>query len=302
MEHRAYIINVITVVFVILSLFFIFKGGEMSFLQSPKEQEGSVAQDTGLDNVPIGGAAVKTVVTPGPLVSEGTGAQKLFTVGAELTRSGIITETNSQRTQVSLKKLTESKKLNASAQIKADDILARAYFEHTSPDGKTVSDLVSAQEYEFIRVGENLALGGFPTDADVVAAWMNSPGHKANVIDTSYTEIGVGVAKGMYKGQMVVVAVQHFGRPTSACPRVDATLRAQIESEQAALNTTADALTVRKAQLDQDKANGVVVQANVDAYNADVANYENDFAQMDARARTYNKQVEAFNTCMSGTK
>lgn len=301
MEHRAYIINVVTVVFVILSLFFILKGGEMSFLPSMKD-EASVPQQETLENSAPVGAAVKTVVTPGPLIGEGEGSQKLFTVGAALTRSGIISETNSQRVQVSLKKLTESKKLDASAQIKADDILARAYFEHTSPDGKTVSDLVGTQGYEFIRVGENLALGGFPTDADVVAAWMNSPGHKANLVDPSYTEIGVGVAKGMYKGQMVVVAVQHFGRPTSACPRVDAALRTQVESEQVALDITANALTARKAQLDQDKANGVVVQADVDAYNTDVSNYENDFAQMDAKARTYNRQVEAFNTCMSGTK
>jgi len=117
-----------------------------------------------------------------------------------LTQIGIITWTNMFRASNNISQLSANSELSSAATAKASDILTRQYFEHTAPDGTTASDLAKAKGYEYITVGENLALGEYKNDEDVVRAWMDSPGHKANILNTSYEEIGVGVVRGIYEG------------------------------------------------------------------------------------------------------
>ena len=217
--------------------------------------------------------------------------------GGGLTVSGIIAETNKQRIGQNEKTLAESTKLDASAEVKAKDILARQYFEHTAPDGKTVSDLVSTQGYQYIKVGENLALGNFGGDTGVVTAWMNSPGHRANILDAAYTEMGVGVAYGMYEGHMVSVAVQHFGRPLSACPLVEPGLKAQVEKDQADLSALAASLDVLKKEIDQGRANGQNMDSSVTVYNQGVEKYQKQLTVVESLRQKYNSEVSAFNSC-----
>ena len=198
---------------------------------------------------PIVPASPVAAVQPAP-VSSATESTAL-PANSLLSVEGIIMQTNTQRSQNGVATLTESAQLDASAEVKAKDILARQYFEHTAPDGKTVSDLVGEQGYTYIKIGENLALGDFTSDADVVTAWMNSPGHRANILDPEFQQIGVGVAYGLYQGQYVYVAVQHFGRPSSACPSISASLKSQVEDGQASLTTEANTLQSEKTAIDK---------------------------------------------------
>jgi uncharacterized protein YkwD len=87
------------------------------------------------------------------------------------------------------------------------------YFAHESPTGEKVSDLAKKFGYDFLLIGENLAMGNFSSDEDLVLAWMESPGHRENILNEKYQEIGVAVKKGIFEGKEVWIAVQHFGLP-----------------------------------------------------------------------------------------
>ena len=93
----------------------------------------------------------------------------------------------------------------------------KEYFEHKSPSGIGASDIAHDVGYEFILVGENIALGNFDGDEALVQAWMDSPGHRANILNKRYTEIGIAAEKGLYQGKMMWLAVQIFARPMSLC-------------------------------------------------------------------------------------
>jgi hypothetical protein len=98
------------------------------------------------------------------------------------------------------------------AQMKADDMATKGYFAHTSPEGKNPWYWFKQAGYDFSYAGENLAVN-FNESDEVNNAWMNSPGHKANILNDKFTEIGIATAQGMYQGKMTIFVVQLFGRP-----------------------------------------------------------------------------------------
>ncbi len=238
--------------------------------------------------------ATTTTTPPAP-----TGTPVTPPQGGTLTVAGIIRETNLRRTADGKGVLTESSKLDASAKVKADDIIKRQYFAHTAPDGKTVSTLVDAQGYAYIQIGENLALGQFTSDADVVLAWMNSPEHKENMLDGRYQEMGVGVSYGLYNGRYVYAAVQHFGRPTSACPAINQTLKQQVVDGQSQLAIINTYLITLKKEIDEGTAQGKDENANIATYNSSVAKYQELYKQVEGLRTQYNAQVSAFNACIN---
>lgn len=85
-------------------------------------------------------------------------------------------------------------RLNAAAAAHSADMAANDYFDHTSRDGRSFVDRVRAQGYDAPR-SENIAAGQ-RTAADVVAGWLDSPGHRRNILDCGSTEMGVGRADG----------------------------------------------------------------------------------------------------------
>ncbi len=302
------IINLITIVFVAGSIFFLVKSNNINipdlaqkyFGESVSPSKNLGTGDT-LATKPV--SFIPSISTPGPLkkfIETRIGSSE--TAEGALTRSGIISHTNAERQTHSVKLLKESYMLDASATVKATDILKRQYFEHVAPDGRTVSDLVTDQGYVFIKIGENLALGNFKNDAEVVAAWMASAGHRANILDSAFSEIGVGVAFGTYQGREVYVAVQHFGRPRSECPSVSDTLRAQVVAGQKALDTLSAFLEQLKTAIDEGRAQEKDMSATIEIYNQNVEKYQTLYLQIDALRRTYNAEVASFNTCISAVK
>jgi len=134
---------------------------------------------------------------------------------AAVLASNIIALTNSERGGVGARALTEHPRLSRAAQAKANDMALRGYFSHRGPDGKTPWQWVREAGYEYRSAGENLAVR-FTESSDVVRAWMNSPSHRANLVKAGYTQIGVGVAEGLFEGQRAVYVVEYFATPTSA--------------------------------------------------------------------------------------
>ncbi|HTE58052.1 MAG TPA: CAP domain-containing protein [Verrucomicrobiae bacterium] len=128
----------------------------------------------------------------------------------EISAGGLLSTTNSQRTANGAGSLSLSGQLNSAAQAKANDMVARDYWSHTTPDGQQPWVFIDSTGYKYSKAGENLAYG-FATSSETVSGWMNSPAHKANMLDTSFTQVGFGYANSAdFNGdgeQTVVVAM-----------------------------------------------------------------------------------------------
>ena len=111
---------------------------------------------------------------------------------------------NEQRAQYGLQPLRENWELSRVARFKSRDMADNRYFSHTSPTYGTPFQMIRAFGLSFRTAGENIAYGQRTPQA-VVNAWMNSSGHRANILNAAYTQIGVGyVADGNYWTQMFI--------------------------------------------------------------------------------------------------
>lgn len=146
----------------------------------------------------------------------------------------VVSETNINRVSDDLEPLSISLTLQEAAREKAEDMAKNGYFSHTSPDGKTPWYWFERVGYDFVYAGENLAVN-FIDSKDVVDAWMNSSSHRLNILNSYFTEIGIGVAQGMYNGQEATFVVQLFGKPI---PKSLATSEIKTDLNQVAVVST----------------------------------------------------------------
>ena len=103
----------------------------------------------------------------------------------------VVRLTNIEREEAGLQPLKLNNQLVDAAQDHSNDMARDDFFSHTGADGSSASDRVRASGYQYSTTGENIAAGQ-TTAAEVVRGWMNSPGHRANILNGNYTEIGVG--------------------------------------------------------------------------------------------------------------
>lgn len=106
----------------------------------------------------------------------------------------VVKLTNAERTKAGLKALQTDDKLMAAAREKSQDMQSKNYFSHTSPTFGSPFDRMKALGITYKSAGENIAQGQ-RTPQEVVQAWMDSPGHRANILNANYTHIGVGYVK-----------------------------------------------------------------------------------------------------------
>lgn len=157
--------------------------------------------------------AIVTIVVALFLISlAGTYIVKNIPSLASIQSAFLVDLANQDRASSGLKQLTINDNLAAAAQMKATDMSQKSYFAHTSPEGKTPWYWIDQAGYAYVYAGENLAVN-FDESEDVENAWMNSPAHKANILNNHYTEIGIATAEGMYKGEKTTFVVQMFGSP-----------------------------------------------------------------------------------------
>jgi uncharacterized protein YkwD len=102
----------------------------------------------------------------------------------------VVISTNNQRALAGCPPLQADPRITAAAQAHSDDMANRNYFSHTTPEGITFDARIKAAGYPSPG-GENIAKGQ-ATARDVMAAWMNSDGHRANILNCKFTAIGVG--------------------------------------------------------------------------------------------------------------
>lgn len=101
---------------------------------------------------------------------------------------------NAERSKRGLAPLKQNWQLSRVARYKSQDMINKGYFSHTSPTYGSPFQMMEAFGVKFTAAGENIAYGQ-KTPSEVMNAWMNSPGHRSNILSSSYQEIGVGLAK-----------------------------------------------------------------------------------------------------------
>ena len=192
----------------------------------------------------------------------------------------------------------------------------KQYFEHNSPSGITPADLVTSVGYKYKVTGENLALGDFKDEKDLVDAWMNSPGHKANILNVDYTEIGVASGLQKYRDWGTTwMSVQEFGKPMPVCDEPNKKTLDDISAEKAEYDSIVSQANSLNAQANAD------IQKGNDIYNSthdasqaqpywDNGNQERTQAEdllaqaktlqdeINSESNNYNTQVLDFNNCI----
>ena len=243
--------------------------------------------------------AEKSISTPPPL--QITDEKKESE--AILNPQKVLEWTNIQRQKYGLLPLEENAKLNAAAQIKIEDMFQNQYFAHYSLLGEGVGDLAGDINYEFLALGENLAMGNFPSEENLVEAWMASPGHRENILNPTYKEIGLAAQKGLFDGKAVWLAVQHFGLPLSTCPQPDETIKLQIEDREEELKELQKLLLENQAELRSIRPKwGSDYQQKLDQYNNLVEIYNNLLMENKTLIERYNGQIQEFNRCLAEIK
>ena len=118
-------------------------------------------------------------------------------------RAAILCLHNQIRAENGLPRLRENKRLRKAAVGHSRNMVARKYFDHTTPSGQTMVDRILKARYvredQGWMLGENLAwgTGSYATPRGAVQAWMESPGHRANILKRSYRDMGVGLVLGV---------------------------------------------------------------------------------------------------------
>lgn len=131
---------------------------------------------------------------------------------AQLTESKMFELTNVDRQEQGLPALKLNQTLVKAAHAKAQDMLAKDYFDHTSPDGKKFWQWIKESGYAYTTAGENLAMD-FSTAESANSALMASPTHRSNILKSAYTEVGFAVVQGDLLGSKTTVLVEYFGNP-----------------------------------------------------------------------------------------
>jgi uncharacterized protein YkwD len=127
-------------------------------------------------------------------------------------RRGMLARVNAERAAAGARPLALDPSLNAAAQAHAEDMLARSYYSHDSPEGTRPRDRVRAQGYLARMTGENIARGALAVD-EVVDGWLRSTEHRRNLLHEGFTDLGVGLAVGKGSTGYTAVWVQSFGAP-----------------------------------------------------------------------------------------
>ena len=159
----------------------------------------AVRYSVGLSELKAANPTIKNydLIYPGQIINIPTIPSSVIKFEGEVVRL-----INEIRVNNGLKPLTEDWQLSRVARYKAQDMKDLGYFSHTSPTYGSPFEMMKSFGISYRTAGENIAKG-YSTPKAVVDAWMNSPGHRANILNSSYTHIGVGyVASGNYWTQM----------------------------------------------------------------------------------------------------
>lgn len=160
-------------------------------------------------------------------------------ISSNINQQVLIELTNKKRAEQNLPALSENSLLDQAALAKAKNMFEENYWAHFAPSGKTPWNFISSSGYVFSVAGENLARNFYTSD-EVVEAWMSSPSHRDNIVNSKYKEIGIGVLNGVLNGQETTLVVQMFGTQPSVLARAPAPTPSSVAIEGKEIIVTSD--------------------------------------------------------------
>lgn len=150
--------------------------------------------------------------TPRDIQKEG-----VLAYATEISNNRLLTETNQRRKANGKPTLAMNESLSSAAQAKANDMAMKNYWSHYTPTGEAPWTFIDKSGYAYSKAGENLAYG-FSTSNETINGWMNSPTHKANMLDETFSEVGFGFANAedFNKSGQETIVVAMYGQPNKA--------------------------------------------------------------------------------------
>ncbi|MFZ1982163.1 MAG: CAP domain-containing protein [Smithella sp.] len=214
-----------------------------------------------------------------------------------LTKDAIITLTNNARAQSGLPPLKENQILDAIAESRANDMLEKQYFAHVSPTGQQVSDMAQSAGYRYEVIAENIGSGDFYTNQKIIDNWMQSPGHRRNILSAEVEDIGAAVLKGKMKGVETYITVQIFGLqspPVSehTCVAPSKSLLNDIDLKKAEIETLRDQLSRLKHEIDAEKESIETDRRYAYDDNQKIEKLNERIRALDEKSRWYNRILE----------
>lgn len=189
---------------------------------------------------------------PGSALSKITHSSRhaVLSYATSMSGSDLLAQTNAQRSGNGVANLSYNSQLSNAAQTKANDMVTRNYWSHTSPTGEEPWVFISNAGYQYQAAGENLAYG-FITSSDTITGWMNSPPHRENLLSTSFTEVGFGFANSanyVDSGEQTVVVAMYgapLSQPAPAPPAPVQSTPAPTQPAQPVTNTPSNAEVIQ---------------------------------------------------------
>jgi uncharacterized protein YkwD len=124
-------------------------------------------------------------------------------------QSSLLTAINAARAAAGVPPLRASATLTSAATWQSQALARAGILDHTSPDGSTLIDRLTRVRWRGTAAGEDLAVTGAPSDA--VAMWLQSPGHRENLLRASFRTVGLGLARGTWNGRVALYVTADFG-------------------------------------------------------------------------------------------
>jgi hypothetical protein len=149
---------------------------------------------------------------PAPVRSAAGG--HVLAYASDITPTDLLIQTNQQRAAAGLPALKMDARLNQSAALKAANMFQENYWAHVSPSGIQPWHWFGVAGYGYRYAGENLAKD-FDTTSGTMTGWMNSPGHRANILNANYADVGFAVVNGTLVGGETTLVVAHYGAAAS---------------------------------------------------------------------------------------
>jgi hypothetical protein len=200
-------------------------------------------------------------------------------------------------------------------------MLENNYFGHTSPTGVQAPDVAQRIGYRYKIIAENIASGTFLTNQKIVDGWMQSPGHRKNILSPEIKEIGVSVMKGKMGGKETWVAVQIFGLQSPAvstklCTPPSQQLMHGIEVKKAELRVLNERLDNLRKELDSEKTvieldqmlgkkdskKNYDLNVKIKTYNEKSRWHNESLAEIKAKEAVLNSMIEEYNRTLQSYK
>ncbi|WP_161794831.1 CAP domain-containing protein [Desulfonatronum thioautotrophicum] len=245
----------------------------------------------------------KTIPRPPGIISE------------KLNASDIVKLTNEYRISLGLPPLRENFQLTHAAEYRANDMIKNSYYAHVNPvTGENPGDAITQANYQFRTYAENIAMGNFQSNRHIVDGWINSPGHRANIVNPDIREIGVAIIKDNLTPlgrPSVYYGVQLFASPMPDCSRPSNADKALLQDMQRRNDDIWKRVDDKRREIENLKSridretntatrNRLIPDYNrqVGAFNSLAAEAKGMQESLKLVVQAYNKKVNEYNACM----